>query len=165
MIFAKNLKEKRLLFILLMILQTIILRWLLPYNLWQQVDSIIVTYYLLKLLYKEKAQIIDVFTFTIASLIMLGINTIVYLIVLFTIKQFVVYAILSRILLFIFLFYFNHKLYNMTKLYKKLWNRNDKIKKKIKTTTFRSINIVIFNLMFYLAHIVLLFGIAKNGGV
>lgn len=161
LIYAKDLREKRLLFILLMIAQTILLRVLIPFDIWQQIDGLIFTYYILKLLYKQKAQITDVFTFIIASLIMFVINAIIYIIISLTIKQFIVYAILSRIILFIFLFCIRKKLTNITKLYKKLWNRNDKVQKKIKTTTFRSINVIIFNLTFYLVHIVLLFEMTK----
>lgn len=164
-IFAKNLKEKRLLFILLMIIQTIVLRLLLPYNLWQQVDSVIITRTLLKLLYKEKSQIIDVFTFMIGSIILLCINSILYFIIWLTINNFIIYVIIARIFMILFLLIFKTKLYKIQDIYKKLWNRNDGIPKKIKSTTFRSINIVSFNTMFYLANIVLLFIIKRNVGV
>ena len=165
MIFTKKLKEKRLLFILLMIVQTICLRLLLPYTLWQQVDSVIITYLILKLLYKEKAQITDIFTFMISSIILLIINGIPYFIIYITIKNFIVYVVVARILLISFLLQFKSKLYKIQYLYKKMWNRNDNVRKKIKTTTFRSINIILFNLMFYLANIIMLFVIHGNGGV
>lgn len=40
--------------------------------------------------------------------------------------------------MFSFVLLFRNKLYNIQKLYKKLWNRNDKKPKKIKYTTFRA---------------------------
>ena len=38
-------------------------------------------------------------------------------------------------------------------MYKKYWNRNDKVNKKMKSLTFRNINIISFNVMFFLMHI------------
>lgn len=131
------------------------------FDIWFYVLYMIFTYLILKAIYKEKSQIIDIFIFIIASLIMLLINFIVYIIIANTIKQFIAYAIISRILLFMLLFFIRNKLYNITKLYRKLWNRHDNIPKKIKTTTFRSINIVIFNITFYLVHLILLFEMTR----
>ena len=131
------------------------------FDIWFYVLYMIFTYLILKAIYKEKSQITDIFIFIIASLIMLLINFIVYIIIANTIKQFIAYAIISRILLFMLLFFIRNKLYNITKLYHKLWNRHDNIPKKIKTTTFRSINIVIFNITFYLVHLILLFEMTR----
>lgn len=165
MIYAKRLKEKRILFIVLMIAEYLLLKQFLHFTTWFQILYTFTTFIILKVLYKEKAQITDIFTFILASLIMLAVNAPIYLIISFTIKKFIVFAILARIVLFILFFCIKNKLYNITKIYKKIWNRNDKIPKKIKSTTFRSINIVIFNLTFYLVHIILLFELTKIGGV
>ena len=59
--------------------------------------------------------------------------------------------------MFLFVFGLNNKLYNIQKLYKKLWNRNDLVKKKIKTTTFRALNIVIFNVLFVILDFLIYF--------
>ena len=61
--------------------------------------------------------------------------------------------------MFGFLFLFRNKLYKIQKLYKKIWNRDDSIDKKIKTTTFRGFNIVMFNTMFYLLNLCMLYAI------
>ena len=144
-----------------MTLDEILLVKLTNFNIWFYILYTMLVYLILKVLYKNKSQITDIFIFVIASLCMLIINAIIYVIIANTIKEFIVYAIISRIILFIALFKVKNKLYNITKLYKKLWNRNDKFPKKIKSTTFRSINIIIFNLTFYLAHIILLFEMTK----
>lgn len=70
MIFVKSLNEKRLLFTGLMIFEYLFLISLLEFNVWFQILYTFITFIILKMLYKEKAQIIDIFTFTIGSLIM-----------------------------------------------------------------------------------------------
>lgn len=72
---------------------------------------------------------------------------------------YLIYVVITRILMFGFLFIFKNKLNNIQKAYKKLWNRNDKINKKIKSTTFRSLNIVVFNIIFYVIHLGMLYAI------
>ena len=64
----------------------------------------------------------------------------------------------SRILMFMFLFIFRHKLNKIQNLYKLLWNRNDK-PKRIKTTTFRAINTVVFNLLFFIINFGMLYAL------
>ena len=61
--------------------------------------------------------------------------------------------------MFTFLFIFKDKLNKIQKMYKKLWNRNDKEKNKIKSLTFRSINLVLFNIMFYIINLGMIYAI------
>lgn len=164
MIYAKGLKEKRILFTILMVVEYIILTRFLIYNSWFQIIYTFMVFIILKLLYKEKAQITDIFTFTIASIVVILICAILYFIVWFTINNYLIYAILTRIFMFAFIFLFKNKLNKIQNLYKKLWNKNDR-RKGIKTTTFRSLNIVIFNIMFYIINIGMIFMIIQKGGV
>lgn len=164
MIYAKGLKEKRILFTILMVVEYIILTRFLIYNSWFQIIYTFMVFIILKLLYKEKAQITDIFTFTIASIVVILICAILYSIVWFTINNYLIYAILTRIFMFAFIFLFKNKLNKIQNLYKKLWNKNDR-RKGIKTTTFRSLNIVIFNIMFYIINIGMIFMIIQKGGV
>lgn len=159
MILTKNLKEKRIKFTVLMIIEYLLLKYLIEFNMWFQVSYTIITYIILKLLYKEKAQITDVFTFCIASIIL-----IISSILLFFIfgQNMLLVSIANRILIFLFLFIFRHKLNNIQKVYKKLWNRNDNCKKKIKSTTFRALNLVIFNITFYLLSLCIKYAIYFN---
>jgi len=57
------------------------------------------------------------------------------------------------------------KLPNIQKIYKKLWNRNNNKDKKIKSTTFRAINIVIFNISFFIINLGMIFMLIQKGGV
>lgn len=156
MILVKNIKEKRILFTILMILEYIFLKLAFPFNMWFQVTYTFMTYIILKLLYREKSQITDIFTFGIGSIILMIISIVVCL--LFR-NNIIVIAVLSRLLMFGFLFIFRHRLNKIQNLYKSLWNRNDKQPKKIKSTTFRAVNVVVFNLMFFIINICLLYAL------
>ena len=157
MIYAKNLKEKRVLFILLMIAEYILLTRFIQFNIWLQISYIFITYLILKLLYKGKAQIIDIFTFAIASLIIVICSLFSYLLILSTIKNFLIANLIQKILLFVFIFLFKNKLYKIQNIYKKFWNRNDKIKKNMKSTTFRALNLFLFNILFCIINTILVF--------
>ena len=153
MIYAKNLKEKRLLFTFLMIAEYIILKYFIHFNIWFQVLYTAMTFIILKILYKEKAQITDVFTFTIGSVLLMFISIICLTLVYKLTNSVFVTVIVNRISMFVSLFVLHNRLYKIQGLYKKLWNRNDKVEKKMKSATFRCINLLVFNVMFYIINI------------
>ena len=162
MIFVKDLKEKRILFVILMAIEYVLLLHAFPYSIYSHVGFFILTYILLKVLYKEKAQIIDIFTLGIASIILMLFSIIFSVPKLLFPINYAYCVICCRIGLFLFLILLKNKLNKIQLFYKKVWNRNDSVNKKIKTTTFRSINIVVFNLMFYIINICLLFELYFN---
>ena len=157
MIFVKQLKEKRILFTILMIVEYLLLKSFIKYNIWFQISYTFITFVILKMLYKEKSQITDIFTFAIANFILIFSCFILYFIIWKTINNFLIYVILNRLVLIIFLILTKNKLYKIQKIYKRLWNRNDKIKHEIKSTTFRAFNVVIFNILFYIINFGILF--------
>lgn len=162
MIFTKRIKEKRIFFIITMVVEYLLLKHFVKYNIWFQISYIFMSFLILKLLYKDKAQITDIFTFAIASIVLMICCLLLSFIFLSNFSNYFyyyLYAIITRILMFGFLFIFKNKLYKIQNFYKKIWNRNDKVNKKIKSTTFRSLNIVIFNIMFYILNICMLYAI------
>ena len=163
MIFVKTLREKRILFIALTILEYILLLHSFPYSVWSHIGFFVITYIILKLLYKEKSQITDIFTLGIASILMIAINCPLYFIVWLFTDEYMVYVVLTRLVLFILLFMFRHKLNYIQKIYKHLWNRNDKLNRIMKSTTFRSANLVVFNIMFYLINFGMLYALFLGG--
>lgn len=166
MIYTKRLTEKRLLYITLMVLEYILLVNLFPYNVYFQITYTFISFLILKVLYKEKSQIIDIFTFGIASIILMVISALMYVIGSYTFNNVILCIVLQKIILFAFIFIFKNKLYNIQKLYKKLWNRKFNKTYKIKTTTFRAINVVVFNIMFFVINFgMLLCILIKNGSV
>ena len=162
MIFTKQLKEKRTLFTILMTLEYLIIQKLIHFDVWLQVIYTAFVFIILKILYKEKAQITDIFTFTISSILLIVIDVIVYFTTKIFIDNYILAMIIDRIVLFAILFLLKDKLYKIQKTYKKFWNRNDKIKKKMKTTTFRCINLIVFNLVFYIINIGMIYCIYIN---
>ena len=157
MIFTKRLDKKQILFTILMIIEYILLFNFTPVTIWSHISYFIITYMILRLLYHEKSQITDIFTLGIASILMIIISMISYIIVAVTIKDIIVCNILAKIMLFIILYFSRNKLYKMQNMYKKFWNRNDKIPKPMKSITFRCINLVLFNIMFFIINNSILF--------
>lgn len=158
MILTKQIKEKRILFVILMTLEYIGLLQAFPYSVVPRILFFVLTFIILKLLYKEKVQITDVFTLGIASISLIIFN--VCFSPLFYVN-YILAVVLIRICMFVFLFIFRNKLNKIQKLYKKLWNRNDKEPRKIKSLTFRSLNLVIFNIMFYIINAGIIFELYK----
>lgn len=156
LIFTKKLENKRCLFMILMILEYILLKMAFVFNIWFQVSYTMMTYITLKILYKEKSQVTDIFTFGIASLTLIICSIISG--GLFQLNP-IIGIIASRVLPFGVIFMLKNRLHNIQKLYKHHWNRNDKIKTKIKSTTFRSLSLVIFNLMFYVINLGIIYAL------
>lgn len=147
LIYGKNLKEKRILFIGIMIFEYLMITKLIQYNIWIHISYIIMTYINLKVLYKEKAQITDIFLFMFASIILILFSGIFAILVYNNITNYIVAIILLRICLFLFLFFNIKNINGVYKTFCKSWNRNKN--SKIKSLTLRNISIIIFNLMFY----------------
>ena len=169
LIYGKNLKEKRILFISIMIFEYLMITKLIQYNVWIHISYIIMTYINLKVLYKEKAQITDIFLFGAASIILILFSMMTYIPVYLAFGNNVVYfwyvvsLIANRIILALFLYFSKHLI---NKFYKKFyyhWNRPKQINNpKIKSLTLRNISIIIFNLMFYIINIGMLFALTIN---
>lgn len=146
MIFTKSLKEKRILFTVLMIIDYLLLKSFIHFDVWFQVSYTIMTYVILKVLYKDKAQITDVFTFGIASIILILISIISYFVFL---GNDIIAIVINRLLTICTPILLRNKFSKINNLYKKFWNRHNNDGKIMKSTTFRAINTVIFNVMFY----------------
>ena len=167
LIYGKNLKEKRILFIGIMIFEYLMITKLIQYNLWIHISYIIMTYINLKVLYKEKAQITDIFLFMVASIILIIVSVITYLPAYIICNHNVTYfayivAILFNRLALIATLYFGKNIIN--KIYKKFYTHWNKPKQsnnpKVKSLTLRNITIIIFNLMFYILNIGMCFALA-----
>lgn len=162
MIFTNEIKTKRICFIASAILEYVLLLNAFPFDIWSHILFIITLFLIMKLFYKEKCQVTDIFTMGIASIIMILVSIVIYfLISLFTTNT-IIGNIIQKLILFILLITLRKKLPNINKLYKKMWNRN-KIPKKLKSTTFRALNVFIFNLSFYVINVCMVAVIAlKN---
>ena len=147
LIIGKNIKEKRLLLIGIMIMQYLLLMHIFPFNVWFQLIYTFMSFVNLKVLYKEKAQVTDIFLFAIASLFLIMISAFCYGIIFITIKNYVCALIINRILMFMVLYFGRNKIKNAYKKFCSLWNRHNN-PDKIRSLTLRNISIITFNLMF-----------------
>ena len=147
LIYGKNIKEKRLLFICIMIAEYLMITKLIEYNIWIHISYIALTYINLKVLYKEKAQITDIFLFASASIILILFSGIFAILVYNNLLNYIIALILLRTCLFLFLILNMKNINGLYKAFWKRWNRNKT--SKIKSLTLRNISIIIFNLMFY----------------
>jgi len=156
LILTKNLRDKRLLFTIIMVMEYILSLNIKIFSTWSHIIYVVLVFITLKVLYKEKAQITDIFTFAISSLVLILSSAISFAIFM---PNAILVVLASRILLFSFLFILKDYLPKIQKLYRKLWNRNDRVKTKMKSTTFRSLNVVIFNLMFYIINLGMIYAL------
>lgn len=153
--YTKNIKEKRIkLFLLLSILYFLCMllqRFIIIYY----IIFIFFAYLILKLLYKNQAQIIDIF---IASISYLWLSVLSLILMNFVNKDFSNYYIIlliQKILLFM-PFLLKNKFNILYKKYCKLWNRNDNEKRPIKSITLRNLSLILLNSFIFLLNITII---------
>ena len=156
LIIGKNIKEKRLLLIGIMIMQYLLLMHIFPFNVWFQLIYTFMSFVNLKVLYKEKAQVTDIFLFASASLILVIISIFCYAIVYIIIKNYTYALIMNRILLLVILYFSRNKIRNIYKKFCSLCNRHNN-PNKIRSLTLRNISIIIFNLTFWTINLCMTF--------
>lgn len=156
LIIGKNIKEKRLLLIGIMIVQYWLLMHIFPFNVWFQLIYTFMSFVNLKVLYKEKAQVTDLFLFATASIILIVISAFCYGTFYFTIKNYIIALIMNRVLMFITLYFGRNKIKDMYKKFCSLWNRHNN-PNKMRSLTLRNISIIIFNLMFWFINLGMIF--------
>lgn len=112
----------------------------------------------MKILYKNKSNITDVFTLGIASVILIPISIISFIL---SNKIIILSSVISIIIKFAVIILFKNKLPKITNVYCRFWNRDDK-PKKIKSTTFRALNLVLFNISIIIINIGMVIAIIYN---
>lgn len=156
LIFTKNIKNKRILFITIMIFEHLLLKFVcnLNYNINFELTYTIITYFVLKLIYKEKTRITDVITFII-SIAILGVFNVSSLFILgVNVKT----VIISNILAILFICLLKRKLNKIEIFYNKFWNRHND-KKMLKSVTIRGLSVTLTIIIFVLLHIWMICGI------
>ena len=144
---CKEIKNKFLSLFILNILSYIGAGILTSYSIFSYILYIFAQYVILKLLYKDKIEYIDVFLITISHVYVFIIGLVCYKLV----NNYYVAFILDRILLFV-PFIFSKKLKNIYQLYKKAWNRNKE--NKIRSISLRNISLIILNVFLFLSDLV-----------
>ena len=161
LIVGKNIKEKRLLLIAIMIFEYLALKYFIHYNVWFQLAYTFMSFVNLKVLYKEKAQVTDIFLFAAASLVLIISSILCYGLVYVTIHQYVWVILINRPLIFALIYFGKDTIREYYKKFCSLWNRHNN-KNKIRSLTVRNISIIIFNIMFWLINFGMIFSIVLN---
>ena len=160
MIFAKELKTKRTLFVLFMVFEYLALKYFIKFDVLFQLLYTIMTFSNLKVLYKDKAIITDIFVFMGASLLLIFASILSYVPTNILIKDiyvaFYVALTINRIIMFGSLVLLKNRLPKLYKNYRFFWNRHRDKSVKIRSLTLRNISIILFNVMFYIINVCML---------
>lgn len=152
LIYTKNIKEKRLRLGILIAVAYVLCMFIQQYKVIYYILFIALVYLILKLLYKNKAQITDVFAFSICFIYISLVSYFGYIFFEDDLSNYYIMYIIARILLFI-PFIFRNKFNIIYKKYYSLWNRNDTIKRPIKSITLRNISLITINIAIFLMNL------------
>ena len=154
LIYAKDIKQKKTKLFFGILLAYIVCLMIIDYKLIYYICFVCLIYLILKILYKEKAQITDIFLFSLSTLYL----TILSFLILFVRNQtqYIFYLILNRFLL-ILPSVFKDKFYKYYKKYYSLWNRNKKQKRPIKSITLRNVSLILIDIIILLVNIICLY--------
>lgn len=144
LICTKNIKEKKIRLFLFMSIIYFTCMLVQQYQIIYYVLFIGLVYLLLKILYKDKTQIIDVFIISLSSLYLTILASLSLMLFTDDLSNYYFLYVVSRILLFL-PFIFKNKFNQLYKKYCTLWNRNDKVKRPIKSITLRNISVISLN--------------------
>lgn len=156
LIYTKGIKEKKVRLFILIAISYLLCIMIIRHKMFYYVCYIIMIYISLKILYKAKAQIIDIFVISIALIYVAFISAICFAFVKENYVMYYIMFILDRILLFV-PFIFKNKYNNIYKKYCSLWNRNDSIKRPIKSITLRNISLIVLNIFIFICDVVCLY--------
>lgn len=156
LIAGKNLKNKRILLTCIMIFEYIMLKQFIHFNVAFQFIYTFMSFVNLKVLYREKAQITDIFLFAAASIILIVLSIFTYMTSKITYDNYFVSLVINRILLFTFLYLSRNKIRDLYKKFYSHWNRHNN-PKAIKSLTLRNISIITFNFMFWVINLCMIY--------
>lgn len=161
LIIGKDLKSKRILLTCIMILEYILLKQFIHFDVWFQFIYTFMSFVNLKVLYKDKAQITDIFLFAVASIILIILSILVYASHIFIYNNYDLARVLNRVLLFTFLYFSKNKIRKWYKEFYSLWNRHHN-SNKIKSLTVRNISVISFNVMFWVINLCMIYARLVN---
>lgn len=156
MILVKGLKEKRFIFTISMVIEYLLILNILPYSIWSYVLYFVLSFLLLKILYKDKSNVTDIFTMGIASVIIIIVSIFSYFIVSLFSTNVIIGNLCQKAILFFIILVYKSYLPKINNIYKKLWNRG-KHSYKIKSMTFRVLNLIVFNFSFVVINLGIMF--------
>lgn len=155
LIYVKNINKRKFLLFILIGISYITCIMLSRFKLLYYIGFIVSVYLILKLLYKNKAYITDLFIFSLSTLYLTLTNYVLHFFIASDNSNYYIIYILSRIMLLL-PFIFKKKFNELYIKYMSLWNRNDETKRPIKSITLRNVSLIIMNLFIFLMNICVL---------
>lgn len=150
--YTKNIKEKRVKLFLLISVAYFLCMLIQQYKLMYYMLLIVLMYFIAKILYRRKVQIIDFFVFSISAIYLTILSYICFLFLKKDLSNYYFLYFIDRVILYL-PFIFKNKFNIIYKKYCKLWNRNDNEKRTIKSITLRNISLIIINIAIILMNI------------
>jgi len=155
LIFAKNIKYKRVLLIAIIFLSNFLIKIFIPFMLWGVLIFIALMYLTLWLLYRS--HFIDVFLITVAGIISVIVGTIVF----YAIPNEILGWLLGWISLFACVTVFKKHINKLYKVYLSVWDKSDN--PKIKSVTVRNISCVMFNILLIAVQLIIPITMIERG--
>lgn len=152
LIFTKNYKTNRIALFVLLLLGYIILKLIFPLNIYFQLCFTLYVPFILKILYKDKFHISDIFIFVYSSILLILI-TCLTLPIYYIFNNYIFAFIINRFLMFFVLILLRNKLNKGYKWIIAQWNRNYENPNKIKAITIRQICVISFNIMIFVLYL------------
>lgn len=154
LVYTKNLKVKRVKLFSLISIVYILCMLIQRYKIIFYMLMVISMYFILKLLYKNKTQIIDIFIISAGSLWLTFTSAILFLFLDKNYSNYYLLYIINRMMLFA-PFIFKNKFNIWYKKYCNFWNRNDKENRPIKSITLRNISLIVINFAIIITNVII----------
>lgn len=155
LIYTKSIKKRKILLFILIGIAYFICLLIQQYRILNYLILLFLIYIILKILYRNGTQIIDIFIISLSYLYLIIISIIPILFLRDNLSNYYFLYIIDRVLLFL-PFLSRNKFNILYKKYCSLWNRNDNIKKPIKSITLRNISLILLNLIILVSNIILI---------
>lgn len=152
LIFTKNYKNNKIKLFVLLLIGYLILKIIFPLNIYFQICFTLYVPLILRLLYKDRFHISDIFIFVYASIMLILISFVTAPIYYIT-NNYIFAFIINRILMFLILFLLKNKLNKFYKWIIPQWNRNYEKPNKIKAITVRQVCVISLNVMIFILHL------------
>lgn len=156
----KNLTGKRVKLFLLTSIAYLLCIMIQQYKILYYILFIVSVYVILKLLYKKKTQIIDIFIISILAIYLTITSYICFKFVTEDFSNYFLYLFIHRIILF-FPLIFGKGFNKLYKKYYSLWNRNYNRKQPVKSITLRNISLILLNLFIFILNLIILYLLTK----
>lgn len=152
---VKSIKEKKFRLFFLVAIAYCLCLFIQKWQVLYYIALIVIMYIIMKLLYKEKTQIIDIFIVSLMCLWTTFLSFIMLLLLKDDYSNYWTLYTFDRILLYA-PFVFKSKFNVIYKKYCKLWNRNDNEIRPIKSITLRNISLILLNCFIFFMNITLI---------